>query len=315
MVEFTLAIPTCNRAKYLPLILEKLRSQVEVENLSWEIIIIDNNSTDSTADVIRSYQANWDINCSLNYFLELEQGITFARLRAVREAKGQLIAFLDDDNLPASNWVKEAVIFAQEHPQAGAFGGQIHGDFEFKPPENIERIQGLLAIRERGEQANLYDPINLSLPPGAALVFRKQAWDKSIPNELIFKGRLGKLKVAGDDFELLLHLHKAGWEIWYNPAMHTFHQIPHWRLEKDYLITLARGCGLSICQLRLINASTWQKPMIFIKIFLSNLRRLLKHIIKYRTKLNNDTVALAEMEFYLSSMLSPFYSLILAMQK
>jgi glycosyltransferase involved in cell wall biosynthesis len=315
MVEFTLAIPTYNRAKYLPLILEKLRSQVEVENLSWEIIIIDNNSTDSTADVIRSYQANWDINCSLNYFLELEQGITFARLRAVREAKGQLIAFLDDDNLPASNWVKEAVIFAQEHPQAGAFGGQIHGDFEFKPPENIERIQGLLAIRERGEQANLYDPINLSLPPGAALVFRKQAWDKSIPNELIFKGRLGKLKVAGDDFELLLHLHKAGWEIWYNPAMHTFHQIPHWRLEKDYLITLARGCGLSICQLRLINASTWQKPMIFIKIFLSNLRRLLKHIIKYRTKLNNDTVALAEMEFYLSSMLSPFYSLILAMQK
>jgi glycosyltransferase involved in cell wall biosynthesis len=315
MVEFTLAIPTCNRAKYLPLILEKLRSQVEVENLSWEIIIIDNNSTDSTADVIRSYQANWDINCSLNYFLELEQGITFARLRAVREAKGQLIAFLDDDNLPASNWVKEAVIFAQEHPQAGAFGGQIHGDFEFKPPENIERIQGLLAIRERGEQANLYDPINLSLPPGAALVFRKQAWDKSIPNELMFKGRLGKLKVAGDDFELLLHLHKAGWEIWYNPAMHTYHQIPHWRLEKDYLITLARGCGLSICQLRLINASTWQKPMIFIKIFLSNLRRLLKHIIKYRTKLNNDTVALAEMEFYLSSMLSPFYSLILAMQK
>lgn len=315
MVEFTLAIPTYNRAKYLPLILERLRSQVDVENLSWEIIIIDNNSNDNTAEVIRSYQANWNINCSLNYFLEREQGITFARLRAVREAKGQLIAFLDDDNLPAPNWVKEAVVFAQKHPHAGAFGGQIHGDFEVKPPENIERIQGLLAIRERGDQANLYDPINLSLPPGAALVFRKKAWEENIPNELIFKGRLGKLKVAGDDFELLLHLHKAGWEIWYNPAMHTYHQIPHWRLEKDYLITLARGCGLSICQLRLINASNWQKPIMFIKIFLSNLRRLLKHIIKYRTQLNNNTVALVEMEFYLSSMLSPFYSLILTIYK
>ncbi|WP_315790565.1 hormogonium polysaccharide biosynthesis glycosyltransferase HpsE [Fischerella sp. JS2] len=313
MVEFTLAIPTYNRAKYLPIILERLRSQVDLENLSWEIIIIDNNSTDDTADVIHSYQAKWDLNCSLNYFLEPEQGVTFARLRAVREAKGQLIAFLDDDNLPAPNWVKEAVNFAQEHPQAGAFGGQIHGAFEVKPPENIERIQGLLAIRERGDKANLYDPINLSLPPGAALVFRKQAWDESIPNKLIFKGRLGKLKVAGDDFELLLHLHKAGWEIWYNPNMHTYHQIPHWRLEKDYLITLARGCGLSIYQLRLINASNWQEPIIFIKIFLNNFRRVLKHIIKYRNKLNNDIVARAEMEFYLSSMLSPFYSLILAM--
>jgi glycosyltransferase involved in cell wall biosynthesis len=314
-VEFTLAIPTYNRAKYLPAILERLRSQVELENLLWEILIIDNNSNDDTAFVIHNYQADWDANCSLNYFLELQQGITFARLRAVREAKGQLIAFLDDDNLPALNWVKEAVIFAKEHPQAGAFGGQIHGKFELKPPENIERIQGLLAIRERGSEAHLYDPANLSLPPGAALVFRKQAWDESIPNKLIFKGRLGKLKVAGDDFELLLYFHKAGWQIWYNPAMHTEHQIPSWRLEKDSLITLARGCGFSICQLRLINTKTWQKPIILMKIFLSNLRRLIKHIIKFRTKFNNDVVALAEMEFYFSSMISPFYSLMLGLQK
>ena len=308
-LDFTVAIPTYNGASRLPKLLERLRSQIGVEHLNWEIIIVDNNSTDNTSEVIGNYQKSFIEYCPVRYFLETDQGITFARVRAVSEAKGQFIGFLDDDNLPAPDWVTHAVTFGKEHPLAGAWGSQIHGDFEVQPPENFVRIQSFLAIRERGANPNLYDPINLSLPPGAALVFRKKAWDESVPKQLIFKGRLGKLKVAGDDFELLLHIHKAGWEIWYNPAMHTLHQIPHWRLEKNYLITLARGCGLSICQLRLINAKNWQKPMVVFKTFLGNLRRLLQHIIKYRGKLQTDVIALCEMEFYLSSMLSPFYCL------
>ncbi len=308
-IELTIAIPTYNGETRLPKLLERLRSQIEIENLKWEIIIVDNNSTDNTAKVIQNYQDNWNNNCLLRYCLETEQGITFARLRAVKEARGELIAFLDDDILPALDWVAQAVAFASYYPQAGAYGGQIHGDYEVKPPENFVRIQSFLAIRERGENPSLYEPENLILPPGAALVFRKKAWDESIPKELNFKGRLSKLMVAGDDFELLLHIYKAGWKIWYNPAMHTYHQIPHWRLEKDYLKTLIRGCGLSICQLRLINAKTWQKPIIVIKVFFGSLRRLLQHIIKYQIKLQSDTILLIEMEFYLSSMISPFYCL------
>jgi glycosyltransferase involved in cell wall biosynthesis len=312
-LDFTVAIPTYNGAKRFPQVLDRLLTQTGLENINWEIIVVDNNSYDNTFEIIQKYQKNcnrYNSNFQLKYCLETEQGITFARLRAVSEAKGKFIAFLDDDNLPAPDWVLQSYLFGKEHPQAGAWSGQIHGAFEVKPPENFSRIQAFLAIREHGQEPYLFDADNLILPPGAALVIRKQAWRESVPQQLSLKGRIGKLMVSGDDLEILLHLHKSSWEIWYNPVMHVDHQIPHWRLEKDYLMNLARGCGLCIFQLRLINAKNWQKPILIFRTILGNLRRILYHLIKYRGQLENNIIALFEIEFYLSSMLSPFYSLI-----
>ena len=308
-LNFTVAIPTYNGAKRLPKVLDLLLKQTGVENLNWEIIIIDNNSKDDTNEVTDYYQKVCDQNFPLRYFQEKKQGIAFARMRAINEARGEFIAFIDDDNLPASDWVFQSYTFGKEHPQAGAWSGQIHGDFEVSPPEDFTRIQAFLAIREHGLQPYLFDADNLRLPPGAALVVRKQAWCESVPEELVFKGRLSKLMVGGDDTEALLYLHKAGWEIWYNPAMHINHQIPHWRLEKDYLLVLARGCGLCIFQLRLINAKNWQKPIVLVKTILGNLHRVLQHLIKYRGQLKTNLIALFEINFYSASMISPFYSL------
>lgn len=307
-LDITVAIPTYNGASRLPKLLDRLLTQTGVEQFNWEIIVVDNNSIDNTAEVIHNYQKSFEY-CPLRYFLETQQGSAFARQRAVQKARGQVVAFLDDDNLPASDWVAAAYAFGKEHPQAGAWSGQIHGEYEVNPPENFARIQGFLAIREHGSQPYLFDADHLILPPGAALVIRKQAWCKNVPKQLVFKGRLGNSMVGGEDIEPLLHLHKVGWQIWYNPAMHTYHQIPHWRLEKDYLLSLARGCGLSIFQLRLINAKNWQKPMLFLRTILGNLRRVLQHTIKYKGQLTSDIIALFEIEFYLSSMISPFYFL------
>ncbi|NES80083.1 MAG: glycosyltransferase family 2 protein, partial [Moorea sp. SIO2B7] len=244
MLDFTVAIPTYNGVNRLPQVLEKLCSQTEIENISWEIIIVDNNSKDDTEKVIKDYQSRWNFSFPLRYFFEAKQGAAFARLKAVREAEGELIGFLDDDNLPDYNWIFAAYEFAQTHPKAGAFSGQIHGDFEVEPPENFEKIQQFLAIREHGSEPRLFNPDNLQLPPAAALVIRQKAWNKSVPLRPNLTGKLPGLMIQGDDYEPLLYIHKAGWEIWYNPAMHTYHQIPKWRLEREYLISIARGCGL-----------------------------------------------------------------------
>ncbi len=306
-VQFTVAIPTYNGASRLPLVLERLRQQTNTEHFNWEIIVVDNSSKDNTREVVGKYQKNWPEPIPLRYCFEAKQGLAFARWRGVVEAKGEWIGFLDDDILPDCNWVAAAFLFGKEHPKTGAFGGQIHGNFEVKPPENFKQIQSFLAIRERGEQAHLYDPINLSLPPGAALVVRKQAWCECVPKRTTLMGRVGGKMLAGEDFEVLLYMHKAGWEIWYNPAMHADHQIPQWRLEKDYLISLIRGCGLTICHLRMINAKKWQKPAIMTKIMVGSLCRYLKHLLKYRKQVQTNAIAAGEMEFYLSSFVSPFY--------
>ncbi|MBH8574218.1 glycosyltransferase family 2 protein [Nostocaceae cyanobacterium CENA369] len=308
IIDISVAIPTYNGASRLPKILDSLFNQTGLETLNWEIIVVDNNSSDTTQEVVHNYQKLYINRCPLKYFMETQQGAAFARLRAVHESRGKLVAFLDDDNLPAPDWLAKAYNFGFEHPKAGAWSGQIHGDFEVKPPEKFEKIQAFLAIREHGSQPHLFDPDNLRLPPGAALVIRKQAWCENVPQRPTLSGKLPGVLVQGDDYEPLLYIHSGGWEIWYNPAMHTYHQIPYWRLEKDYLLTLARGCGLCTFQLRLINSPSWQKPIILLKTILGNLRRLLKHLVKYKAKSESDIITLFEMEFYWGSMLSPFYS-------
>jgi glycosyltransferase involved in cell wall biosynthesis len=308
-LDFTVAIPTWNGAERLPDVLDKLLAQTGIEHLRWEVIVIDNNSSDRTPEVVKDYQKKFT-QCDLKYFLESQQGLTFARLKAINEAKGKFVAFLDDDNLATPDWILQSYNFGEEHSLAGAWSGQIHGDFEVKPPDNFSQIQAFLAVREHGQKPYIFDAINLKLPPGAALVIRKQAWLESVPQNLVFKGRLGNLMVAGEDTEVLLHLHKSGWEIWYNPKMEIYHKIPHWRLEKNYLLKIARGCGLCIFQLRLINAKKSQLPLILLRTTLGNLRRILYHIIKYKYNLGTDIVALVEVNFYLGSLISPWYSLL-----
>lgn len=308
-IDITVAIPAYNGADRLPKILDRLLAQTGLEHLNWEIIVVDNNSCDRTDIVVYNYQTVFNSICLVKYFLETKQGAAFARIRAVNEARGELVAFLDDDNLPAPDWLIAAYSFGYEYPQAGAWSGQIHGNYEVSPPKNFERIQAFLAIREHGNEPHLFDPDNLILPPGAALVVRKQVWDENVPQIPTLSGKLPGVFVQGDDYEPLLYIHNAGWEIWYNPAMHTYHQIPHWRLERNYLLGLARGCGLCIFHLRLIKAKNWQKPIIFIKTFLGSVNRIFKHYLKYKDTLKTDIIPLFEIEFYLGTMISPFYYL------
>ncbi|MCP2730223.1 hormogonium polysaccharide biosynthesis glycosyltransferase HpsE [Limnofasciculus baicalensis] len=308
-IDFTVAIPTYNGANRLPKLLDKLRSQINTEHLAWQILVVDNNSTDNTAKIIQDDQANWKNAILLKYTFEPQQGAAFARVRAIQEADSELVGFLDDDIIPNSDWVTAAYNFAKEHPQAGAWGGQIHGEFEVPPPENFKRIQSFLAIRERGNQAHLYDPENLLLPPSAAWVVRRKAWLDSVTNPPTLAGRVNGSMLGGEDFELLMYMHKVGWEIWYNPVMHSYHQIPAKRLERDYLMALSRGCGLCICHLRMINANPGQIPIIFAKIMLGGLKRYLGHLLKYRGQVKTDLVAACEKEFYWASFVSPFYFL------
>jgi glycosyltransferase involved in cell wall biosynthesis len=306
-IDFTVAIPTYNGAKRLPELLERLRNQVNAENLNWEIIIVDNNSTDNTAEVVKSYQESWQISCSLRYFLETKQGSAHARKLAVAQANGKFIGFLDDDNYPELNWVANAYSFGEKYPQAGAFASQIHPNWEVSPPENFQRIAPFLAITERGNLPLLYNPNANLLPPSAGLVIRHQAWLDAVPETQILIGRVGGNLLAGEDLEMIAHIQKAGWEIWYNPEMEVYHQIPQWRLQRDYLIPFFRGIGLSRYVTRMGKIKPFIRPFAYVAYIVNDLRKLILHVIKYRWQVRSELVAACEMELFISSLISPFY--------
>ncbi|HEY9622234.1 MAG TPA: hormogonium polysaccharide biosynthesis glycosyltransferase HpsE [Crinalium sp.] len=308
-VNFTVAVPTYNGADRIPAVLDRLRSQINTESLSFEVIVVDNNSADNTAAIVKAYQETWPSESPLRYCFESKQGLAYARQRAVEDANGTFIGFLDDDTLPAPDWVAASFAFGQAHPTAGAFGGQVHGDFEVEPPPNFERIESFFAIKKRGSKPNRYEPEKLSLPAGAGLVVRRDAWLESVPAQLVRTGR------GGNDFEISLHLHRMGWEIWYCPTMHIYHQIPRERLERAALLKLIRTAGLCICQLRMVGAKPWQKPIIALKIILGNSRRVILHLLKHGAQVKTDLVTECEMAFFLSSLVSPFYSLNASLKK
>jgi glycosyltransferase involved in cell wall biosynthesis len=309
-MDFTIVIPTYNGASRLPRVLEKLKLQNNLELITGEIIVIDNNSNDHTAQVVKDYQVNWSLSFPLRYYLETRQGAAFARQRGVKEAEGELIGFIDDDNFPNSNWVIAAYNFSKNHPQAGAYGSRILGDFEINPPENFDKIAQFLALRDHGNQPCLFEPENLRLPPSAGLVVRRKAWIESVPQKTVLTGPKGTALMRGEDYEVLLYIYKQGWEIWYNPEMLVDHYIPRQRLERDYLLSLAQGIGLATCSLRMVLAKDAEKPFIWIRTILGNFRRMIIYCLTYRLRLQEDLGASFEFSFFLGSFLSPFYYLV-----
>lgn len=307
-IYFTIAIPTYNGANRLPELIERLQKQINTDNITWEIIVIDNNSSDNTAELIRTYLAHWQFPFPLKYYLETKQGAAFARARAVKESQAKFIGFLDDDNYPTANWVAAAYAFSQKYTKAGAFASQIHPDWETKPSETFVRcIAPFLAITERGNLPLIYKPHNKLLPPSAGLVVNRRAWLDSVPQKPILTGRTKNNTLTGEDLEMLSYIQKHGWEIWYNPEMEIYHQIPNWRLQKEYLLPFFKGIGLSRFVTRMANLKPWEKPIFLILYLINDLRKILFHLLKYRFSLRHNLVALCELQLFFSSLISPLY--------
>jgi glycosyltransferase involved in cell wall biosynthesis len=306
LIDITVAVPTYNGADRLPQLLASLRAQINTEGIRWEVLIVDNNSQDNTDAILQQLQTNWLPEVPLRYIFEARQGAAFARQSALREAKGIWVAFVDDDVRPEANWLAVAHQFSQNNPKMGAFSGKIYGSYEVTPPHGFEKIQQFLAIRDHGNAPKTFAPQNLQLPPAASLAIRRKAWLAAVPPEPKLTGKLPGLLVQGDDYEPLLYLHKAGWEIWYVPDLCVHHQIPQNRFNRQYLLELGKGCGLATYSLACILTPRWQRPWLLIRTILGNIRRLTQLYWVHRNQVSDDLVPAFLCQFYWGSLMSPF---------
>ncbi len=316
-VDFTVTICTYNGAERIGEVLDQLQKQVGTEELEWEVVVVDNNSSDRTAEVVAGYAQTWRKDSQLRYIFEPKQGVFYARIKAVESAQSNdLIGFLDDDNLPAENWVAEAYRFGQDRPQVGAYGGVIHAKLDDSPPPYFEQVKGYLTIFNRGKTAFCYKRSDKPrrVPPAPGVVIRKQTWQETIPppEKLLIAGRDEKTMAAGEDAEMIFYIQNSKWEVWHNPKMEIWHHIPSHRLQKDYLLKLARGYGLSIHLTRLARYYPWQRPFIVLLTPFYTLRESLKALNYYlRNKdiIANDLGKACELECIIGQVYSPFIKL------
>jgi glycosyltransferase involved in cell wall biosynthesis len=183
-VQITVAICTYNRANRLVLALESLKKQAAVHDLSWELLLIDNNSSDETCQVAESFAQH----LPLRYLFESEQGLSAARNRALREFMGDLLVFTDDDVVLDNKWLYEYASAAHFFPEASYFGGRILPLWNNDKPRwlvdpSLSLISGLLVHYDLGEENRWFEE-NEPLPFGANFALRRELVERLQPFRL-----------------------------------------------------------------------------------------------------------------------------------
>ena len=236
----SIIICTYNREKYIYECLSRLAKNTEQEG--WEIVLVNNNSTDYTASECERFVEEYKPK-NYHYFVETQQGLSFARNRGIAEAKGEWFVFLDDDAMVEQDYIYNLQAHLREHPNAGAFGGQIEPFFESGEPDWYSKwSMGFVSAIDRGDKVHVF-PAN-KFPIGANMGIKREVIEKVgwFNTEL---GRKGNNLLAGEEKDLFYRIHEAGYEILYFPNIAVKHCIPRRRTTRDFVERLARGVGVS----------------------------------------------------------------------
>jgi glycosyltransferase involved in cell wall biosynthesis len=249
MLELSVVICTHNpRADYLRRVLEALRAQTLPLD-RWELIVVDNASECSIAG---DYDLSWHPRAQ--HVREERLGLAYARERGMVEAAGELLVFVDDDNILDPAYLAEALRIGREWPWLGVWGGSIVPEFEIDPPPHLRKYTGMLALREISvpRWSNVATCADAE-PWGAGLCMRATigaAYRRHCREAAIrLKGRAGKSLMGGEDTEICYVACSTGLGMGLFPELRVTHLIPRERLSERYLLRLAEGMQTSIAML------------------------------------------------------------------
>lgn len=237
--SLSILICTYNRAALLAETLDALAAGSNPPGWDVEILVVDNNSTDDTPDVVR--QAQTRSARPVRYLVEPSQGKGFALNRGLAAAAGEIIALTDDDVLPARDWLDRIAVSFRDRDLVFVFG-KVLPRWEVPPPPELlttaaRDIWGPLALIDYGDEPVAYDAATFGcrrLPIGANLAVRRDALER-IGGWRTDLGKVDNTLIAGEDHELCVRLYRAGlYRGLYDPSNVVRHFVPEGRLERAY---------------------------------------------------------------------------------
>lgn len=247
-MDITAIICTYNRSQSLKRTLDSVCELSIPSELEWELIVVDNNSTDNTKEVVNAFQKS--CNFCVRYVFEEKQGLSHARNRAIEEAKGELIIWTDDDVLVDERWLVEYVAGFQRHTDAAFFGGPIEPWFETEPPQWLARgmdVYGSALACKGGNADEARIESKADLPYGANMAVRKSAYEdlRYDPN----LGRTASDMVSDEETAFFAALLGRGQHGVWLPSVRVRHVITKERMTKRYFRGYYRGYGATLVRL------------------------------------------------------------------
>lgn len=238
-ITISAIICTYNRAHYLPDSIKSLAAQSLAKN-SYEIIVVDNASTDRTRDVVCTDFADIE---NLVYLHEPQLGLSKARNTGWLSAKGKYVAFLDDDATCRSDWLERIIAAFQSLPKVGVVGGRVRPKWEIDPPEWLDKEmeKWVSAVDWSDEPGLLHDSQYLV---GANIAYRSLFYDR-LGGFCLNLGRKGNNLVSSEETDFSSKIKRLGYEIYYDPDIEVEHFIPRERVMVKYFIRRAYSQGIS----------------------------------------------------------------------
>ena len=238
----SIIICTYNREKYIRPLLESIAKN-DYPTTDYEIVLVDNNCTDNTRGVYEQF-ATANPMVTLRYVVEPEQGLSAARNRGIKEAKGDIIIYVDDDALVDTDYIRQYAEHFATYPETMAAGGPIEPLYETKEPSWMSPYTKALltAWMNYGNQVREYP--NGRYPGGGNAAYRKEVFERVglFNTEL---GRKGNLLLASEEKDIFDKMKALGMKVLYLPTPVLHHCIPQTKLEEDYFNRLTLQIGRS----------------------------------------------------------------------
>jgi glucosyl-dolichyl phosphate glucuronosyltransferase len=269
MIKISLILCTYNRCQSLARPLESVAASTLPGSVNWEILVVDNNSHDQTRHVIEDFCRRYPGR--FRYLFEPNQGLSHARNAGIVEARGEIIAFTDDDVTVDPVWLQNLTAPLQGSQFAGA-GGRIRAGHDFLPPRWMAisgpfNLGASLAQFDLGDQECVLD----KAPYGANMAFRKIMFEKygGFRTDL---GRRGKSLIGNEDTEFCERLMAAGERLCYVPSAVVNHPVYQERLKKKYFRSYWFAHGRSMTRQAGQRISIWRAPRYCLEDLKSKLR-------------------------------------------
>jgi len=245
--DATVLIATYNRARFLDTTLGSVRDLRVTSGRRWDVIVVDNNSSDDTRAVAERHARDFPV--PLRYLFEGRQGRSSALNAGIRAAGGAIIAMTDDDVRVEPQWLDAACDAIEGSPaQIGYAGGPVRPMWQSPPPAWLDLTRGdlwgTIAIQDHGDRAFVYEEAR-KVPLGANMAARRALFDAVGTFRADLGRTSGRLLMGQEVPELLMRARKAGFRGVYVPAMQVHHHIPSSRLTREYFRRWWFGKGVS----------------------------------------------------------------------
>lgn len=239
----TAIICTYNRAKYIGPLLESIAAN-DLSKQEYEILLVDNNCTDNTRELCDSF-AKTHLDVNLRYVTEPEQGLSAARNKGIKEAKGDVIVYIDDDALVDEWYLRTIVDYMGTHLEIDAVGGPIIPLYEnTQEPHWMTRYtkELLCGYLYFGEEERPFP--GERYPGGGNAAYRAEVFKKvGFFNTAL--GRKGNGLMGSEEKDIFDKMKTQSMRFMYLPKMILHHIIPQKKLERDYFDRLTLQIGKS----------------------------------------------------------------------